>query len=258
MAEFDFSGKAVLVTGASRGIGYGIAEAFAKAGAELTILADDIGIAVAGDSLAALVGRPVAAVQCDITDRDAVRRTVGGLGRIDVLVNNAGLELITPIDEPGDEVEATFRRIIDINVMGTYYVTREALSKMRTGGRIILTASVWGRSAVAEFSAYCTSKHANIGFMRSLAHELAPKGITVNAVCPGWVRTVASMRSLAAMAERSGRPEDDLLEEIMAGQVIGGLMEPADVASAFLYLASDAAANITGQALSVDRGEFMA
>jgi NAD(P)-dependent dehydrogenase (short-subunit alcohol dehydrogenase family) len=186
-----------------------------------------------------------------------VASSVGGLERIDILVNNAGLELITPIDAEGSEVEETFRRIIDINVMGTYYVTREALPRIPTGGRIILTSSMWGKSAVAEFSAYCTSKHANIGFMRSLAHELAPRGISVNAVCPGWVRTVASMRSLRAMAERENRSEDDVLAEIVDAQAIGGLMEPEDMAATYLFLASDAADNITGQAWTVDRGELM-
>ena len=183
--------------------------------------------------------------------------TVGGLERIDVLINNARLELITPMNAEGREVEETFRRIIDINVMGTYYVTREALPKMGDGGRIILTSSMWGKTAEAEFSAYCASKHANLGFMRSLAKKLAPRGISVNAICFGWVRTVASMRSLTAMAERQGRSEDDLLAEIVSAQAIGGLMEPQDMAATYLFLASEAADNITGQALTVDRGEIM-
>jgi len=254
----DFTDKSVLVTGASRGIGYGIAEAFAKSGADLTVLAEGSDIAEAAETLSKDCGRPVSALQCDIADRAAVADAIGGLQRLDVVINNAGLELITPLLEPGPETEATFRRIIEINVVGSYYVTREAVPKMQAGGRIVFTASVWGKSAVAEFSAYCASKHAVIGFMRSMAHELAPRGITVNAVCPGWVRTEASMRSLTAMAKRAGRTEDDLLEEIMSAQAIGGLMEPPDVASPYLYLASDAAANVTGQALSVDRGEVMA
>jgi 3-hydroxybutyrate dehydrogenase len=141
--------------------------------------------------------------------------------------------------------------------MGTYYVTRDALPKMHKGGRIIVTSSMWGKTAVAEFSAYCTSKHANIGFMRSLAQELAPRGISVNAVCPGWVRTKASMRSLAAMAERENRSEDELLAEIVGAQAIGGLMEPEDMVATYLFLASAAADNITGQAFTVDRGEIM-
>lgn len=257
MSGFDFTGRKVLVTGGSRGIGLGVAEGFLKAGADLTILASGSGTPEIAGKLSEKHGRRVAGLVCDITDRDAVAATVGGLERIDILVNNAGLELITPIDAEGREVEETFRRIIDINVMGTYYVTREALPKIPDGGRIILTSSMWGKSAVAEFSAYCTSKHANIGFMRSLAHELAPRGISVNAVCPGWVRTVASMRSLTAMAARENRSEEDVLAEIVDAQAIGGLMEPEDMAATYLFLASDAADNITGQAWTVDRGDLM-
>ena len=257
MTSFDFSGRKVLVTGASRGIGLGVAEGFLKAGADVTILSSGASIETVARELSEKHSRTVTGLVCDITGREAVAAAVGGLERIDVLVNNAGLELITPIDAAGREVEETFRRIIDINVMGTYYVTREALPKMSDGGRIILTSSMWGKTAVAEFSAYCTSKHANIGFMRSLAQELAPRGISVNAVCPGWVRTVASMRSLSAMAIREGRSEDDLLAEIVGAQAITGLMEPEDMAATYLFLASEAADNITGQALTVDRGEIM-
>jgi 3-hydroxybutyrate dehydrogenase len=129
---------------------------------------------------------------------------------------------------------------------------------MRAGGRIVLTSSIWGRTAVGEFSAYCASKHANLGFMRSIAHELGPRGITVNAVCPGWVKTDAAMMSLANMSKRANRSEKDLLAEIVSAQVIGGLMEPEDMASLYMFLASDEAKDITGQAYELDRGEVMA
>ena len=194
----------------------------------------------------------------DITDRKSVDAAMDEIGRIDVLVNNAGLELITPLLDGSRETYAAFRRITDINVLGTYHVTRAAAAGMTTGGRIIFTASIWSRVSVAEFSAYCASKHAVLGFMRSTAAELAPRGIRVNAVCPGWVRTEASLRSLREMARRSGRPEEELLDEIVGNQAFGGLMEPADVAPFYLFLASDAAANMTGQALMADRGEVMA
>jgi 3-hydroxybutyrate dehydrogenase len=258
MSTFDFSGRQVLVTGASRGIGQGIARGFAAARAELSILADDAGVADAAAQLTAEFGKPVRAIRCDITDRQAVRQALAPLERVDVLINNAGLELITPILEPGDAVEQTFRRIIEINVIGTYYVTREIVAKMPSGGRIVFTASVWGKTAEAQFTAYCASKHANIGFMRALAKELGPRGINVNAVCPGWVRTQASMRSLAEMSKRSGIDEETLLGEITGVQAMPGLMTPEDIASLYLFLSSDLARNITGQAYSVDRGELIA
>jgi 3-hydroxybutyrate dehydrogenase len=252
-----FAGKRVLVTGASRGIGYAIANGFARAGADLAILADDPRVVDAAARLTAEYGRDVEAHICDITERDAVMRVVNGLGALDVLVNNAGLERITPLLDDDPATEAMFRRIIDINVVGSFLVTRAAAPRLRAGGRVIFTASVWGKSAVAEFSAYCASKHAVIGLTRSLAHELGPKGITVNAVCPGWVRTEASLRSLKVMSARAGQSEQSMLDGILAGQVLDGLMEPDDVVPLYLFLASDAAANITGQSYGVDRGEIM-
>jgi NAD(P)-dependent dehydrogenase (short-subunit alcohol dehydrogenase family) len=258
MGAFDFTGKRVLVTGASHGIGRAVAEAFARAGAELAILSSTPDIRDAGAAIGEEVGRPVRAEICDIADRGAVRRAVGGLGPLDVLINNAGLELVTPMLGGGDEVERTFVRIIEINVIGTYYVTREALPGMRAGGSIVLTSSIWGKTGAADFAAYVTSKHANIGFMRVLAKELGPRGIRVNAVCPGWVRTRAALRSLTKVSAVAGMGEDDMLGQILAGQALPGLMEPEDVADLYLFLASDRARNITGQAVNVDRGEVMA
>jgi len=258
MGSFDLTGKRVLVTGASHGIGLAVARAFAGAGAELAILSSTADIQAAAGRIEAESGRPVRALICDISDREAVRRSVGGLGALDVLINNAGLELITPLLEPGEEVERTFVRIIEINVIGTYYVTREALPLMGRGGSIVLTSSVWGRIGAADFSAYVTSKHANLGFMRTLAKELGPRGIRVNAVCPGWVRTRAALRSLKEVAARAGLGEEAMLDDILATQALPGLMEPEDVTGLYLFLASEHAASVTGQAYNVDRGEVMA
>jgi 3-hydroxybutyrate dehydrogenase len=254
--RYSFDGESVLVTGASRGIGFAVAKAFAVAGADVTILSSGTGINAAAAEIATAAGRPCAALECDITDSAAVKAALAGMGRIDVLVNNAGLERITPLLEEG--VEETFRRITDINTNGTFYVTRNAVPKMAQGGRIIVTASIWSRVAVPEFAAYVTSKHANLGFMRVMAKELGPQGIRVNAVCPGWVRTEAAMLSLANMSQRTGRSEADLLAEIVAAQVLPGLLEPDDLAAPYLWLASDGARDMTGQALMLDRGEVMA
>ncbi len=258
MSTAGLQGKRVVITGASRGIGLGVAEGFAEAGCELALIAIDEDVEGVARQLADQHGCVARGFTCDITDRQALDRVSAEIDRVDVLINNAGLELITPIDDEDAEIEETFRRIIEINILGTYYVTRRFLPKMPDGGRIIMTASMWGKTAIGEFSAYCASKHANLGFVRSLAKELGPRNINVNAVCPGWVRTIASMRSLSAIARRQDRAENELLDEIVASQAITGLLEPRDMAETYLFLASDAARNITGQALNVDRGDLVA
>ena len=256
--SYDFTGEVVLVTGASRGIGYAVARGFAQAGAEVIILSSGAAIHAAATRISAETGRQCRSLECDITDSAVVKAALSGVGHIDVLVNNAGLERITPLLDDDDAVEETFRRITDININGTFLVTRHVAPKMRAGGRIILTASIWSRVAVPEFSAYVASKHANLGFTRSMAKELGPKGIRVNAVCPGWVRTEAALLSLQNMSLRTGRSEADLLAEIVGAQVLPGLLEPDDMAPLYLFLASDGARDITGQALMLDRGEVMA
>lgn len=257
---FDFSSTRVLVTGASRGIGYGVAQGFARAGADLTILAEGGDLQDSADRLSDEVGRTIRGVVCDITSSEAVTRAAASIGAVDVLVNNAGLELFTPL-EGGDlaVIERDYRRIIDINVTGTFLMTRAIVPLMTApGANIINTCSIWSRTSEPGFAGYAASKHATLGLTRTFAKELGPRGIRVNAVCPGWVRTVASMRSLARMSKEIGRSEDDLLDEIIGNQILPGLMEPADMASAYMFLSSQAAANITGQALMVDRGEVMA
>jgi len=242
-------GKMTVITGASRGIGLGVARGFAAAGARLLLIADDGNVVARAREIGAT------GIVADITDGDAVAAALAPLSHIDVLINNAGLERLTPLAEGGQDVEETFRRIIEINVIGTQLVTRRALPKMASGGTIINTASIWGRVAEPEFGAYVASKHAVIGLTKTWAKELGPRGIRVNAVCPGWVRTEASMRSLSIMAERRQVGEQQLLASIVAGQALAGLMEPQDMAETYLFLASDRASNITGQSLGVDRGE---
>jgi len=245
----DFSGETVLVTGASRGIGLGIARAFAAAGADLHMLADDPAVEPAAIELGAK------GHIADITDEAALANVFRRIAKLDILVNNAGLERLTPVEDDGANNVAVFRRVIEINIVGTFLVTRAALKRMGPGGRIVNTASIWGRVAEPLFSAYVGSKHAVIGMTKTWAKELGPRGITVNAVAPGWVRTQASLRSLKAMAKRAGAAEDALLAEIVGHQALPGLMEPDDVAGPYLFLASELAANITGQTLGIDRGE---
>ncbi|MDR9438160.1 MAG: SDR family NAD(P)-dependent oxidoreductase [Halomonas sp.] len=256
--SFDYSGQTILVTGASRGIGFAVAKAFAAANARVCVLADDAGVVQAARNIAAETGSDVWAQRCDITDTHAVRGALENVGRLDVLVNNAGVELPTPVEDGHSDIDDAFERIIDVNVMGTWRVTRAALPKMQEGGRILITSSIWGRTAVPGFAAYTASKHALIGLSRTLSRELGPRSIRVNAICPGWVRTEASLRSLAVMAKEQGVSVDTLADSLAADQSLAGLMEPDDVAGLYLYLASEAAANVTGQAIPIDRGEVMA
>ncbi|MDQ2091796.1 SDR family NAD(P)-dependent oxidoreductase [Marimonas arenosa] len=250
---FDFTGKKVLVTGASSGIGYGVAAAFAAAGAELTILSDTGAIHEA----AAKLSGSVRAIQCDIANAAQVTEKLADIGTLDVLVNNAGLERPTPLTGENPEGNATFERIIAINVTGTQNVTDTLVNRIADGGRIILTASIWSRTAVPGFSAYVASKHANLGLMRTWAQELGPRRICVNAVCPGWIKTGPAMNSLRELAQSSGRTETEVEQEIMSAQAIDKLMEPVDISDLYLFLASSGGTNITGQAINIDRGEVM-
>ncbi|MGE4248889.1 MAG: SDR family NAD(P)-dependent oxidoreductase [Parvibaculaceae bacterium] len=255
--RLDFRNRVIVLTGGSRGIGFGIAQAFCQANAALHIIAIDPELPgvvqkLSGDRQGGVTGH-----YCDITDGKEVDRCLAEIGHIDVFIANAGLERMTPIDDASVETEAAFRRIIDVNVIGTYLCIRAALRNMRAGGSIILTSSVWGKSAVGAFGAYVASKHANIGFMRGLARELGPKGIRVNCVCPGWVRTDSAMQSLSRMSARSNRAEAAILDDVIAAQCLPGLQDPADVADLYLFLASSLSRNITGQAINIDRGEFL-
>jgi NAD(P)-dependent dehydrogenase (short-subunit alcohol dehydrogenase family) len=251
MTLTGIAGRRVLVTGASRGIGEAVAAAFVMAGAEVHVLAEDPAVEATARRIGA-AGFHVA----DIADEKAVARVAAALPALDVLVNNAGLERMTPIDDPDATVLALFRRVIEVNIVGTAVVTGALLPSMRTGARIVNTASIWGRVAEPMFGAYVASKHAVIGLTKTWAKELGPRGITVNAVAPGWVRTEGSMRSATVIAARTGRSEADVVASVEAAQALsGGLMEPPDVTGPYLFLASDLAANVTGQTLGVDRGE---
>ncbi|MBC7739185.1 MAG: SDR family oxidoreductase [Candidatus Saccharibacteria bacterium] len=247
--NINYADRQVVITGSSRGIGLGIAQGFAAAGARLHLIADDAAVHAVAQALGAT------SALADVADKTQVVAALAGLTRIDVLINNAGLELMTPIGDTSDATSDAFRRVIDINVNGTALVTAAALDRMQKGGAIINTASIWGRVAEPRFGAYVASKHAIIGLTKTWARELGPRGIRVNAVCPGWVRTEASMRSLGRIAAEAGRDAQSLLADIVAGQALPGLMEPADMAPTYLFLASNMAANITGQSINVDRGE---
>ncbi|MEH6442726.1 MAG: SDR family oxidoreductase [Oceanospirillaceae bacterium] len=252
--SLDFQGQKVMVTGASQGIGYGVARGFAMLGATVYILAlgDDVHEAAA--QLTKESGQQVSGWKCDITDTARVNEVFNELGPLDVFIANAGLEDLTPITDQSPAAEAVFRRVIDINIVGTYLTTRAAIPLMRKGGRIIITASIWGTSAVPELSAYVASKHANIGFMRSIAQELGPKGIRVNAVCPGWVMTGPALNTLKEMAREKSLSESECEKMISDEQSLPGIQSVEDVVLTYIYLASSLAVNITGQKINTDRG----
>jgi NAD(P)-dependent dehydrogenase (short-subunit alcohol dehydrogenase family) len=245
MVSFDVGGRRVLIIGASSGIGYVLAREFTDAGADVTIVAEVAEIHDAATRLAEECGRPVRGILCDITDRSAVASLADEVGRIDVLVNNAAIAAETAVTDGSEETAEVFRRTLDVNVSGLYWVTQALVGSMRAGGRIIFTSSLWGKTAGPRFGAYVASKHAVIGLVRTLAMELGPREINVNAVCPHGVRTELNLRVMS--------PE--MLEKITSLMWLRpGLIPPEDIAGVYLFLASPAASEITGQAISVDRG----
>ena len=169
------------------------------------------------------------------------------MDKVDVLVNNAGFEYITPITDPSKSTDECFGGSLNKRHR-TFSVTRRLLDKIPDGGRIVNTASMWGKTAVAEFSAYCASKHAVIGLTRSLSQELASRRISVNAVCPGWFAQLLRCDPFVHGRKRA-TPEADMLDEIVATQALDGLMEPQDMVDMYLFLAGPAADNITDNPL---------
>jgi 3-hydroxybutyrate dehydrogenase len=260
VSALDFSGRTVVVTGAASGIGLAIAESFAAHGASLELIDRN------PEALAAVVQRletsaDITAHTLDLTSIDQIDALTNSLQqrRINVhaLINNAGIEYPTPLNDTATDAAPRWSRLLHNNVDSMYLLTRTLLPLIPKSGCIINQSSIWGLSGVADFSAYVASKHAVIGLTRSLAWELGKQGIRVNAVCPGWVATEAAMRSMRAMAETAGKPEAQMIAEILAQQAIPELLGPADIAGTFLFLASPYALAITGQAIVVSNGEIM-
>ena len=258
--SFGLQGKTVLITGAAGGIGSALAHAFAAQGARLLLL-DRMAAPLHNlvDQLKPLT--EVTGSVCDLGDEAAVAALTAQLqarwGRLEVLVNNAGAEYPTPISEKTPEATAAWASLLDNNVLSMVRLTQAMLPLMPRGASVINQSSIWGKTGVAGFSAYSASKHAIVGLTRSLALELGPQGIRVNAVCPGWIRTGAAMRSLASMAREQGRSEADVERDILSRQAVQTMLAPADIAGVFLFLASEAAASLTGQCLSASHGEVM-
>ncbi|PWU29736.1 3-ketoacyl-ACP reductase [Pseudomonas sp. RW407] len=244
MTRFDFGGKRVLVTGAAQGIGRRIAEGFAEAGASLLLLDRQAGAveALAGELRSQ--GREARALAVDLADPPAIAAALAGLDGLDVLVHNAAHFPLTDFAAITPEL---LQRTLAVNLGALFWLTQAALPLFaaRGGGCVLATSSVTGpRVAYPGLSHYAASKAGVNGFIRNAALELAPRKVRVNGVEPGMIRTPA-MANLGDQA---------LEARIAAGIPLGHLGQPADIANAMLFLASDAAAYITGQTLVVDGG----
>ncbi|HET9444722.1 MAG TPA: SDR family oxidoreductase [Steroidobacteraceae bacterium] len=261
----DLSGKRVLVTGASRGIGFAVANAFCAAGAKVSILAENDAVFSAARRLEGLHGAAVQPLLCDITDRVKLRGVVRQLSALDVLVANAGTGDITSLEGPDDEIDELFERIVRINLIGAFNSVRAALPLLGAGGRIIFTTSVHGQAiAPPNMSGYAASKGGLEAMMRSLARELGPRGINVNAVAPGMVTTELTLGAInklfAAQISAGGVAIDQeaMIRQLNASQAIHFTpIDPDRLAQAYLFLASAAGSEITGQSLNVDHGMAM-
>ena len=250
--------KTILVTGGGRGIGRAIALAFAEAGHVVAIAARTRAeLQETADAIGRRGGRALPLV-VDVTDERGVAdrfdelRTVSP--RLDVLVNNAGIGGGQPIDETDAE---SWRRILDTNVWGTFLVTRQAVPLLGDGGRVINVSSVLGRFGVPGYTAYCASKHAVIGFTRALALELVERGVTVNAICPGWVDTEMAVQGMQAGASATGLAFDDFRARALGNVPIKRIIQPEEVANLVKFLASPEASAITGQTYNICGGQVM-
>jgi len=258
--NYGLQGKTVLITGAAGGIGSALSRAFLAQGARLMLL--DRAAAPLDALVESLHSSQVHSAVCDLGSDAEVAAVAAQVqerfGQLDVLVNNAGTEYPTPLINAEAGFMARWTGLLDNNVSSMVRLTQALLPLLPRGASVINQSSIWGRIGVAGFSAYSASKHAVVGLTRSLALELGPRGIRVNAVCPGWVRTEAAMRSLTAMATESGRGEAEVEREILARQAEPKMLTPDELAGVFLFLASEGAMPLTGQCLVASHGEVMA
>ena len=256
----ELTQRVALVTGGGTGIGKAVAWAMAREGARVALGARDARRLVAvADELRA-EGHEALAVAVDVRDRAGIRDCIHAIrerwGHVHILVNNAGVSGMTPMD---GEDDGLWRAIVDTNLTGVYLLTKEVLRIMSDdgGGRIINMSSVLGKFGVPGYAAYCASKHGLIGFTRALALELVSRGITVNALCPGWVDTEMSRAGIEQIAAQQGTDPESFKQQALAAVPIRRFLDPEEIARFAVYLASDKASGITGQALNICGGQTM-
>jgi len=243
-------GKVAVVTGGAQGIGRAIALGLGREGAKVVVadLQLDKAKSVA-DELSAL-GTEGLAVEVNVANESAVKRLAGQtfsrFGRVDILVNDAGIYLKALVV---DITEENWDRTININLGGNFLCSRAFIPSMREqkSGRIISIASGIAHYGAKEFAPYAASKAAIIGFVKSLAREVGPDGITVNAICPGAANTAMP---------RTHRSEEELMQRLRSNP-LGHVLEPEDFVGPVVFLASDAASYITGQSINVNCGSYM-
>ncbi len=242
-------GKKALVTGASRGIGRAIALAFAKEGATVALGSRDL---ASLETLAKTIGN-ARAVRLDVSDPESIARAREEVGDVEILVNNAGIAKSVKVLAMDD---AHWLEHLDVNLTGAFRVTRAFLPPMVRAkwGRVIQIASTAGKVGFAYTAAYCASKHGLIGFTRALALEVATSGVTVNAICPGFVRTEMAESAARNIAAKTGKTEEEATRWLEALSPQNRLMEAEEVAAVAVHLASEEARGINGQAINVDGG----
>ena len=256
----DLSARVALVTGGGTGIGKAVAFAMAQNGARVVIASRNEQRLKATANELNQTGYAALPCAMNVNEKasvqDCVARIKDKWGCVDILVNNAGISGMTSADQEEDDL---WHAIVDTNLTGTYLVTKEVLRIMASegSGRIINMSSVLGKFGVPGYLAYCASKHGLIGFTKALALELAARHITVNALCPGWVDTEMSRLGIDEIAARQGTTADAFKRQALAAVPIQRFLDPEEIAQLAVYLASDKACGITGQAINVDGGMRM-
>jgi NAD(P)-dependent dehydrogenase (short-subunit alcohol dehydrogenase family) len=245
------AGKLALVTGGSRGIGAAIARALAAAGAR---------VVVCGRTKADLdaVAREIGgiALRLDLTDRAHTDEVIASIGHVDVLVNNAGVAESAALDRTSDEL---WDRLLELDVTAPFRVTRALVPSMITAkwGRVINIASNAGISGYGYSTAYCAAKHAMVGMTRALAVDLARTGVTINALCPGWVETQMADEAVTRIAAKTGRSAEEARTQLAAMSPQRRMITPEEVAHAALMLCGEGARGIHGQTLVIDGGAVL-